>query len=168
MSTFANRGMAFEAAITYTNEQYEMKGVANIKKVSTPWKVIRKGKKIVNAFPEGPSTVDYMGDWNGQSICFEAKSTKNPTSFPFSNFEEHQIEFIRHWKGIGFALIHFESWDKTYLLEKKDLLEKWDAQFTGGRKSIPYEWFANNARSIHQGIFLLDYLETLKSTLKAV
>lgn len=158
MTTYANRGMEFEDLINYTNEQYEHKGVASIKKVSTPWKVIRNGKRIVNAFPEGPSTVDFMGDWQGRSICFEAKSTKSTSSIPFSNFEEHQIEFIRRWKGIGFALIHFESYKETYLISKKDLLEKWDRQYKGGRKSIPYEWFKQNAKSVKQGMFLLDYL----------
>ncbi|MNI30646.1 Holliday junction resolvase RecU [compost metagenome] len=161
--SYANRGMAFEEVITYTNELYEQKGIANIKKVSTPWKVIRKGKKIVNAFPEGPSTVDYMGDWGGKSICYEAKSTKNPTSFPFSNFEEHQIEFIRRWKGIGFALIHFEYHDTTYLISKEDLLEKWDLQATGGRKSIPYDWFVNHAKKVNRGTYLLDYLAVANS-----
>lgn len=158
MNTYANRGMAFEEAITYTNEQYERKRIANIKKVSTPWKVIRKGKKIVNAFPEGPSTVDYMGEWAGRAICFEAKSTKNPTSFPFSNFEEHQIEFLRRWEGICFALIHFETYGKTFLIKKNDLIQKWDQQSTGGRKSIPYDWFVENAKQVEQGKHMVDYL----------
>ncbi|MGG4552578.1 Holliday junction resolvase RecU [Paenibacillus humicus] len=156
--SYANRGMAFEELITYANDLYEKKGIANIKKVSTPWKVIRKGSKIINAFPEGPSTVDYMGDWEGRSICFEAKSTKNPTSFPFKNFEDHQIEFIRRWKGIGFALIHFQIWEETYLITKEDLLEKWDKQFEGGKKSIPYQWFRENAKLVKQGKYALDYL----------
>lgn len=158
MNTHANRGMHFEEIINYTNAQYERKGIASIRKVSTPWKVIRDGKRIVKAFPEGPSTVDYMGDWKGKSICFEAKSTNSTSSIPFKNFEDHQIEFIRRWQGIGFALIHFEYYKETYLIDKKDLLEKWDLQYKGGRKSIPYEWFQQNAKPIKQGMFLLDYL----------
>lgn len=162
MSTYANRGMVFEEMINYTNAQYERKGIASIRKVSTPWKVIRKGKRIVDAFPEGPSTVDFMGDWQGKSICFEAKSTKSETSIPLNNFEEHQIEFIRRWQGIGFALIHFESHDDTFLITKKDLIEKWDLQNKGGRKSIPYEWFTQNAKPVKRGMFLLDYLAAVK------
>lgn len=163
MSTFANRGMRFEELINYANEQYQRKGIANIKKVSTPWKVVRQGKKIINAFPDGPSTVDFMGDWNGRSICFEAKSTKIETSFPLSNFEEHQIEFMRSWKGATFALIHFETHRETYLIDRLNLLRMWDEQFTGGRKSIPYAWFQESARLIEKGEYqnrgiILDYL----------
>ncbi|MGF7046361.1 recombination protein U [Paenibacillus sp. DS2015] len=158
--------MKFEELITYSNDQYTAKGIANIKKVSTPWTVIRKGPKIVNAFPSGPSTVDYMGDWQGRSICFEAKSTKNETSFPFSNFGEHQIEFMRSWKGETFALIHFETFNETYLVDRVSLLMMWDEQMLGGRKSIPYKWFQASARLIDKGEhqnkgIILDYLQAL-------
>ena len=156
--SYANRGMRFEELVIYACQQYERKGIANIKKVSTPWKVVRDRKRIVSAFPEGPSTVDFMGDYEGRSICFETKSTESSTSIPFSNFEEHQIEFIRRWKGISFALIHFEPFDETYLISKEHLLQWWDAQYTGGRKSIPYDWFKENAKPIKSGSYALDYL----------
>jgi len=167
VSTYANRGMKFEELIIYANDQYEAKDIANIKKVSTPWTVIRKGPKIVNAFPSGPSTVDYMGDWQGKSVCFEAKSTKNETSLPFSNFEEHQIEFIRSWKGESFALIHFESHNETYLIDRVSLLRMWDEQMLGGRKSIPYKWFQESGRLIEKGEYqnkgiVLDYLSAIR------
>lgn len=161
MNTYANRGMDFESLVTYASEQYEAKGIANIKKVSTPWVVIRKGPKIVNAFPKGKSTVDFMGDYNGQSICFEAKSTKNGTSFPLSNFEEHQIEFIRSWQGLSFALIHFETHNETYLIIKEHLLQWWDDQLTGGRKSIPISWIRESCKRVVTTDIALDYLKAI-------
>lgn len=164
--SYANRGMGFEELINYVNDQYKAKGIANIKKISTPWKVVRNGTRIINAFPEGPSTVDYMGDWEGRSICFEAKSTENETRLPFGNFEEHQIEFIRSWKGIAFALVHFESHNETYLIDRLSLLRMWDEQMLGGRKSIPYKWFQESARLIKKGGcqnkgIVLDYLSAI-------
>ncbi|OAB48489.1 Holliday junction resolvase RecU [Paenibacillus antarcticus] len=166
MNTFANRGMKFEELINYANDQYTAKGIANIKKISTPWTVLRQGKRITSAFPSGPSTVDFMGDWQGKSICFEAKSTKNEKSFPFSNFEEHQIEFIRSWKGESFALIHFETHNETYLIDRINLLRMWDEQMLGGRKSIPYKWFQESGRLIEKGGYqnqgiVLDYLSAI-------
>lgn len=146
----ANKGMGLEKLITLACEQYEVKGIANIKKVSTPWTVIRKGPRIVNAFPSGQSTVDFMGDYNGQAICFEAKETTNKTSFPLSNFEEHQIEFIRRWKGKAFAIIHFKAHDRTFLIYRSHLISAWDSQ-NNGRKSITYEWFDEWACEILPG-----------------
>ncbi|MDO7908453.1 Holliday junction resolvase RecU [Paenibacillus sp. JX-17] len=166
MSTYANRGMGFEALINYANEQYLAREIANIQKVSTPWKVVRQGSRIVNAFPEGKSTVDYMGDYKGRSICFEAKSTEVETRFPLSNFERHQIDVIRSWRGIAFALLHFENLQETYLLTKEQLLHWWDGQFKDGRKSIPLAWIRENARRIggpgsSRSVIVLDYLQVV-------
>jgi recombination protein U len=147
----ANKGMGLEKLIITACEQYESKGIANIKKVSTPWTVIRKGPRIVNAFPSGQSTVDFMGEYKGQAICFEAKKTENKTSFPLSNFEDHQIEFMRNWKGIKFAIIEFETHKKVYFLPFKQLITAWDNSKDGERKSIPYQWFIDWGEEIEQG-----------------
>lgn len=154
----ANKGMGLEKLITMACEQYEAQGIANIKKVSTPWTVIRKGPRIVNAFPTGQSTVDFMGDYNGQAICFEVKETTNKTSFPLSNFEEHQIEFIRKWKGKSFAIIQFKSHDHTFVISKEQLLSAWDGQ-AEGRKSITYAWFTEWACEVEpRNGFALDFI----------
>jgi recombination protein U len=161
----ANKGMALEKLIEKACEQYEAKGVANIKKVSTPWTVIRKGPRIVNAFPSGQSTVDFMGEVNGRSICFESKKTDNKTSFPLSNFEEHQIEFMRNWKGIKFVIIEFQAHKKIFFVDFKPLINSWDNAKDGERKSIPYQWFLDWADEIEQrdGI-VLDYLAHIEIT----
>lgn len=158
----ANRGMGLETLIIYANEQYEKKGIANIRKVSTPWNIIRSGKTIVGAFPEGPSTVDFMGDYQGRSICFEAKSTQNKTSFPLSNFEEHQIEFMRKWKGLAFALIEFSAHKEVYYLESARLLDAWDTHLASGKASIPYEFFKNRCRLVQPSRTVLDYLKNVE------
>lgn len=156
----ANRGQGLETLIEYANQQYAAKGIAQIQKVPTPWKVIRKGKQIVSAFPEKKSTVDFIGDYKGRSVCFEAKSTENKTLFPLANFEEHQIEFMRKWTGIKFAVIEFKHTRQIFFLEAARLLNAWDNHKVGGPASIPYEWCAFWLDEIEQGDgIVLDYLK---------
>jgi recombination protein U len=159
----ANKGMALEKLIEKACEQYEANGIANIKKVSTPWTVIRKGPRIVNAFPSGPSTVDFMGDVKGRSICFEAKKTENKTSFPLSNFEDHQIEFMRNWKGIKFVIIEFTAKNKVFYCTWEFIHNWWNEYKGDGRKSIPYSSFDAMCLEVkqHEGI-VLDYLKHIE------
>ena len=63
----------------------DLEGV--IFKIPNEFIVLRKGAKIVSAFPKKKSPcLDYIGILpNGKSIVFEAKTTANKTSFPLSN-----------------------------------------------------------------------------------
>ena len=72
--SMANKGALFEQEIKYANESYKRRGIALIQKISTPWKVVRSGKKIVSAFPEEKSTLDFRGTVKGGlSISFDCK-----------------------------------------------------------------------------------------------
>lgn len=162
MTTYANRGKPFETLIEATNRQYYNKGRATIQKVATPWKVIRKGKKIISAFPEKKSTVDFVGIVNGRGIAFDAKSTMERTRFPLDNISDHQFRFLKSWKnngGISFILVEFAKLKETYVLTFVDLESWWERAKNGGRKSIPHEWFLINCDLVKSknGI-LLDYL----------
>ncbi|MEC0231310.1 Holliday junction resolvase RecU [Paenibacillus alba] len=131
---------------------YRRKKMARIEKVSVPWTVLRVGVKIVSAFPDGPSTVDFMGDVQGRSIAFEAKSTEEERSFPLANFEEHQIEFLRDWQGIKFALIEFARYRKTFFVPWDKLILAWDNQSDlRGRKSLKLNWFLEECYEVVQG-----------------
>lgn len=158
----ANRGMGLESLIEYANAQYASKGIAQIQKVSTPWKVIRKGNQIVSAFPEKKSTVDFIGVYRGKAIAFDAKSTKNTTSFPLANVDEHQVRFIADWVksgGIGFLLIEFASFGEIYLMPFDYFICRWDNAIAGiEKKSISYDWI-NQLNLVKQSkIVVLDYL----------
>ena len=81
---------------------------ALIQKVPTPILYTRKGLIAQR------STVDYTGILapGGKGIAFDAKETKNKTSFPLSNIHEHQLAFLDIFEslgGIAFFLIHFKS-----------------------------------------------------------
>lgn len=139
MPNYANKGRAFEEQITAACQYYRQAGIATILKVATPWVVIRKGPRIVNAFPSGPSTVDYMGDFNGHSIAFEAKTTSGKTSVPLSLFEAHQIEFLSAWRGTAFALVEASAHHAIRRISIGELLPWWTGAY--GRKSIPMDTF---------------------------
>ena len=85
------------------------------------------------------STTDYNGVYKGRYIDFEAKETKNATSFPLQNFHEHQIihmqKVLQH-DGICFVIIRFTAHDETYLLDGMKLITYWNRMKDGGRKSI--------------------------------
>ena len=96
---------------------------------------------IKEAFFKIPSTTDYNGIYRGKYIDFEAKETKNKTSFPLRNIHSHQIEHIKsiiEHKGIAFLIIRFTNLDKTFLLKGEHFLA-----FIKNNKrcSIPLSYF---------------------------
>jgi recombination protein U len=160
-----HHGQAFEDLIDWANHQYYERGKAVIQKIPTPWKVERKyspmtGRlEIVSAYPEQKSTVDFGGTAQGKSIWFDAKTTKNKTSFPLKNIKSHQIEFLRQVHehgGIAFLLIFSLAENKTWFLRILDLLVFMEQE---KRKSLSFQWLDEKAPLIysHEGI-VLDYL----------
>ena len=85
----ANRGMSFESDINVSNEYYLEHNICLITKRPTPINVVKvdysKGAIITNAYFEKQSTTDYNGVYKSHYIDFEAKITKNKTSFPLNN-----------------------------------------------------------------------------------
>ncbi|MCP3030729.1 Holliday junction resolvase RecU [Halobacillus sp. A1] len=144
---FSNRGMTLEEDIAVTNEYYRIANIANIHKKPTPVQIVdvhypkRSAAVIKEAYFKQASTTDFNGIYRGSYIDFEAKETKNKTSFPLSNIHQHQIDHMKdchHHGGICFLIIKFSLRDETYLLPAENLFHYWEAQFSGGRKSISY------------------------------
>ncbi|CEH29473.1 recombinase RecU [Aneurinibacillus migulanus] len=159
----ANRGMAFEQRLDYTNQLYENKGIAVINKRPTPIQVLsRTGNKVVGHFKK-PSTVDYDGTYAGRSIVFEAKSTKELRRFPLGNIHQHQMDYLRkcHECGaIGFLLIEFATHQKVYLLPYEVLAQCWQGSKKGdrGAKSIPLQDIKMHGYEVHSSQVPVDYL----------
>jgi recombination protein U len=160
-----NRGKYFEEWLEITNATYNMKGLAVINKIATPWKVLRKYNpyttqyEIASAYPESKSTVDFGGTACTYSIWFDAKVTKIKTSFPLSNIHKHQINYlhdVHRQGGKAFLLIHSEHLKKTWLLWIDQLLGFMKSE---KRKSLPFQWLDENCSIVTQrnGI-ILDYL----------
>lgn len=144
-SGLANRGMNFESMINTSNEVYREQKRAIIYKKPTPIHIVHIKNQglesyIDKAYFEQPSTTDYNGVYRGKYIDFEAKETKNKTSFPLANIHAHQLEHLRRITdhgGIGFILIYFSQLTAVYLVDAKLLL---DYAATDLRKSLPLDW----------------------------
>ena len=163
----SNRGMDFEHEINLSNDYYREHDICLITKRPTPINIVKvdysKGAKITHAYFEEQSTTDYNGVYKSRYIDFEAKSTKNRTSFPLNNITKHQIEHlklvIKHG-GIAFFIINFQSLNKVYLLDASYVISFFEK---GERKSIPIECFVNEGIEINQGYNpRIDYIKAIE------
>ena len=163
----ANRGMSLEEDINQSSEYYSLNNIALIHKRPTPINVVKvdysKGAKIVDAYFEKQSTTDYNGVYKGRYIDFEAKNTKNRTSFPLANISKHQIEHLKRviaHGGIAFFIIEFQIQNEIYLLDASFVIHYYE---NGDRKSIPYEVFQKEGIKIKQGynprLYYIDAVE---------
>lgn len=155
--TFGNRGMTLEEDINITNHYYLETNKAVIHKKPTPVQIVkvhypkRSAAVITEAYFKKASTTDYNGIYRGKYIDFEAKETKNKTSFPLANIHEHQIKhmhsIVQH-KGISFLILRFNAFNETYFMKTEQLLKYWDEGNSGGKKSIPYKEVKNTCHLI--------------------
>ncbi|MFG6114559.1 Holliday junction resolvase RecU [Halobacillus sp. MO56] len=154
---FSNRGMTLEEDINVTNEYYLASNTAVIHKKPTPVQIVRVDypKRSAAVIKEGyfkqASTTDYNGIYRGNYIDFEAKETRNKTSFPLSNIHQHQIDHMKavhDHGGICFMIIRFTPHQETFFLSAVKLFYWWDEQYNGGRKSIPYSYIQRNGKLI--------------------
>lgn len=166
MRRYANKGKGLEDLVEYANKQYEAKGIALVQKISTPWNVVRKGKKIVSAFPDGKSTLDFRGTVkNGISISFDCKETQVKKGLPLGNIQDHQIDYMRTALQMGestFILVNIKPTGKYYKVLGGMVLHYWDTwQLNYGKRGfnfIPIESMQEITKG--KGI-ALDYLTGL-------
>ncbi|MFC4404385.1 Holliday junction resolvase RecU [Gracilibacillus xinjiangensis] len=145
---YSNRGMTLEEDINETNDYYKNTNRAIIHKKPTPVQIVqvdypkRSAAVIKEAYFKQASTTDYNGIFKGKYIDFEAKETKNKTSFPLSNIHQHQIDHMKQVVDHGaicFLLIRFSVLQETYYYPAENLFSHWQKQLNGGRKSIPLD-----------------------------
>lgn len=157
---YSKRGMSLEDEINESNKFYLQTGIAVVHKKPTPVQIVdvyypkRSAAVIQKAYFKQASTTDYNGVYNGKYLDFEAKETKNKTSFPLSNFHEHQVEHMRACQaqdGICFTIIKFVKHDQLFLLPAKTLFRYWDERLTGS-KSIPKSVIASEGFEIQYGL----------------
>lgn len=165
---YGSRGMSLEDKINQSNSYYLQRDIAVIHKKPTPIQVVkvnyphRSAARITEAYYRNASTTDYNGIYKGQYIDFEAKETKNKSSFPLSNLPEHQRvhmrQCIKHG-GIAFLMMSFRVHQEVYLLpyERVDLF-----LHANEKQSLPYEWIQANGFACQIGVFPdIDYLTAL-------
>lgn len=164
--------MTLEEDINATNQYYLTHDICVIHKKPTPVQIVkvdypkRSAAVIKEAYFKQASTTDYNGLYRGHYLDFEAKETRNKTSFPLHNFHEHQIkhmkDIIKH-DGIAFVIIRFKAHEKTYFLDATKLFPVWDRQYhTAGRKSIPYQFIIDEGIEIPTHYpAIVDYIKVI-------
>lgn len=157
--TFANRGMTFEEAINQSNEYYRERKIALVHKKTTPIQIVkvdypsRSAAVIREAYFKQASTTDYNGVYEGYHLDFEAKETKNKTSFPLHNFHEHQVNHMKACKehgGIAFVLLWFSTLKRCFFIESDLIITFWKDK-EQNRKSIPLALIEEQGIEIHTG-----------------
>lgn len=162
---YGNRGMALESLLNETNDYYKEMDKALIFKKPTPIGIseatyTEHGRIIKNGYFKSPSTLDYNGVYKGHYIEFEAKETKSKTSFPLSNFHEHQLIYIKKvlmHGGICFVIIKMNGF--IYLIKGEDIISFLNENT---RKSIPYSYIENHGFLLKESYYpSLDYLSVV-------
>nr|WP_132743571.1 Holliday junction resolvase RecU [Scopulibacillus darangshiensis] len=169
--TYGNRGMTLEEDINISNQYYLTNDIAVIHKKPTPVQIVnvdypkRSAAKITEAYFKKASTTDYNGLYKGKYIDFEAKETRHRSSLPLKNFHGHQVAHMKNVQkhsGICFIIVKFSSDGDIFLLDAGILVEYWDLQHQGGRKSIPKAEVVRRGHSIPSGYLpRIDYLKVL-------
>lgn len=109
MGTYANRGRQLEQLLEYVNEMYRKKRIAVIHKVPTEWLPIRCGGQFRGAKVDKLASVDFLGNYRGQPLAFDAKHT-NEHRIRWDRVEPHQAQFLEDWErqnGISFVLLGY-------------------------------------------------------------
>jgi recombination protein U len=160
----ANLGKGFEEEVKLANVTYLQRGIALVQKISTPWVVIRRGKQIVSAFPEGKSTLDFRGTVKGgMSISFDCKESEDERGLPLKHIQPHQIDYMRQALDIGeesFILCYMKSQDKRYRISGLVVAEHWDRwQANKGKRGYNYIPVEEMTEIRSKNGIVLDYLE---------
>lgn len=165
---YSSRGMSLEDRLNQSNEYYLQRQIAAIHKKPTPVQVVsvdyprRSQARITEAYYRHASTTDYNGVYHGYYLDFEAKETKNKTSFPLSNIPDHQLNHMRQCVvsgGIVFLILSFHYHQEVYLIPYL-MVDQFIRE--NKKKSLPYKFIKENAYLCKTGIApLIDYLEAV-------
>lgn len=113
--------------------------------------------------------LDFIGDYKGAFVTFDAKSTESKTSFRLSLIKQHQAVIVKkaHERGaIGFFLVEFSKLEpaRYYALTWPFLREYWNRQDFGGPQSIPLKAIQEQCHEIvrdRKTLHLVKIIETL-------
>jgi len=173
MATWNSRGLrgsTLEDLVNRSNEKYNEKGLALIKKIPTPITPItidKENRHITLAYFDQKSTVDYMGAVQGIPICFDAKESATDT-FSLANIHEHQISFMEDFEkqgGISFILIYYTNKNLFYYMRLSLLKAFWMRSLEGGRKSFRYDELESDFFFPSGHGIVVPYLEALQKDL---
>lgn len=154
---FSDRGMSLEQQINESNQYYLMQNIAVVHKKPTPIQIVkvdypkRSRAVIKEAYFRQASTTDYNGVYKGYYLDFEAKETRNRTSFPLKNFHEHQIIHLDQClqqDGICFTIIRFVSLNRYFITPASFIIHAWNDK---SKKSLTLSEIESNSYEIKSG-----------------
>lgn len=160
-------GAKFENKLNKVFQKYRDEGNAYIIKIPVDWTVLRKGSKIVSAFPKKESDcLDYIGFLpNNKAIVFEAKSYdatggKSIKPFPLSNIKEYQYDLVeelyKYIDNVFYIIeVRLEKYNEVYLIPATKVKE---FKETNEIKSIPYDTL-KEIGTLVEDLDILKYLE---------
>ena len=173
-TNYSSRGMGLENILNQTNELYRLQKRAVIHKKPTPIQVVkvnypaRSAAQITEAYFRQASTTDYNGVYKGRYIDFEAKETKNKTSFPLKNIHEHQLTHMKECTdqgGISFVIFYFSTLKQYYLLEYQKI-DEYIKDVRSKKQSIPLSYIQENGYQIQLSLQMtLNYLDVVDDLL---
>lgn len=163
----ANKGRTLEELVKRQNDIYRNKDIALVHKISVPWVVLRKGKKIVSAFPEGKSTLDFRGVIQGTAIAFDCKETNDNKGLPLANIPSHQIEYIEEATKHGeicFLVVYSSKQNKYYFVLGSVVLAKYQLWILNkGKRGYNHILWENMTEIYKTKGNILDYLQMFKA-----
>jgi recombination protein U len=132
----AGKGKKTERLIATCNARYANTDKALIQRVSDPITITAQGDMI-----RTKSTVDFLGTLKGgKAIAIEVKEySSKPKTFPFSNVEQHQDEFLEKMEelgGLAYLAIKHKELDYFYLITYSEYASY---KLKNTRKSIPFK-----------------------------
>ncbi|MCH3904383.1 MAG: Holliday junction resolvase RecU [Lactobacillus sp.] len=131
---FSDRGMTLEQQLNESNKYYLSQGLAVVHKKPTPVQIVkvdypkRSRAVIREAYFRQASTTDYNGVYQGYYLDFEAKETRNKSSFPLKNFHPHQISHLQaclDQNGICFTVLKFVTLDRYFIVPASVIIAAW-------------------------------------------
>jgi len=157
MTSQANRGKELEKLINFANLVYRKNKLAVIYNIPVTVALTDKGPVPIS------TPTDYIGciGPEGRGVAFDAKETRNGTSFPLANIHDHQLNFLSLYEQCGGKsgfLIWFKTVDDTEAFwTPASFIEEF--METETRKSIPYGRFKDEWR-----VTITDYLNLIDET----
>lgn len=165
MNSHANRGKPLEQLVIWANSAYCIQGKAVINKVPTEWIPIRdKTGRVVKAKVDHKASVDFLGNWQGRAIAFDAKETHTKT-MRWDRIKEHQFNFLTDWKvtgGISFVLVGYNL-DIFFVIPWQWWSDNYINWKNGGPASFKIS-LLDPRWEIKKGLgrLLVDYLKTIE------
>lgn len=134
-------GAKLEEMIRYSVQKVKSEGL----------NLIQTGPRFVGSIGDGGQAIgrivslgalDFIGDYRGSFVTFDAKSTESKTSFKLDLIKMHQAVIVKraYERGaLGFFLVEFSKLEpcRYYALTWPVLKPYWDRQDFGGPMSIP-------------------------------